>query len=80
MTDKDALKEGAQGVKCGHSGLGAYGCTDCMNTGWLEPPILDFMGIWNSTIKKSDLDRYGWDDNPWVWVIEFEKMEADYEV
>lgn len=80
MTDKYALNEGAQGVKCDHAGLGVYGCTDCMNTGWLEPPILDFMGIWNSTIKKSDLDRYGWDYNPWVWVIEFEKMEADYEV
>lgn len=22
--------------------------------------------LWNSTIKKSDLNRYGWDANPWV--------------
>ena len=77
MTDKDALNEGAHGVKCDHAGLGVYGCTDCMNTGWLEPPILEFMGIWDSTIKKSDLDRYGWDANPWVWVIEFEVIQAD---
>lgn len=34
-----------------------------------------FIEIWNSTIKKADLDRYGWDASPWVWVIEFEQCE-----
>lgn len=34
-----------------------------------------FIEIWNRTIKKSDLDSYGWDANPWVWVIEFERCE-----
>ena len=30
-----------------------------------------FKALWDSTIKKSDIDRYGWDASPWVWVIEF---------
>ena len=34
-----------------------------------------FLTLWNSTIKKSDIDRYGWDANPYVWVISFERCE-----
>lgn len=75
ITEDGALREGAQGIRCDHAGLGVYGCTDCMNTGWIEPPQVEFMYIWDSTVKKSDLDRHGWDANPWVWVIEFERCE-----
>lgn len=42
--------------------------------------ITSFIGIWNSTIKKSDLDRYSWDANPYVFVIEFVKIDKPEEI
>ncbi|WP_251205354.1 hypothetical protein [Acetatifactor aquisgranensis] len=34
-----------------------------------------FSSLWESSIRKEEIDRYGWDANPWVWVIEFERCE-----
>lgn len=36
--------------------------------------------LWNRTIKKSDLDRYGWDANPYVFVIEFIRIDKPEEI
>lgn len=35
----------------------------------------DFIAIWESTVQNQDRDHYGWDANPYVWVIEFERCE-----
>ena len=70
ITETQALMEGCYmyRTKCeiqpGHSGTA----------------IEDFHRVWDSTIKRSELEKYGWNENPWVWVIEFERCEkpADF--
>lgn len=39
----------------------------------------DFSHLWDSTVRNANRDRYGWDANPWVWVIEFERCEKPEE-
>ena len=66
ITDEEAKKEGAN-FKNGK------------NVGWEEKmertAIQRFAEIWDKTIKKNELDIYGWNANPWVWVIEFERVK-----
>lgn len=39
--------------------------------------LAQFKVLWNSTIKKQDLDKYGWNANPWIFVYEFERCEKE---
>lgn len=77
---QDITEEGAEKEGIGNLFVDEISYSD--NPKYLGPMeretinIEQFELLWNSTIKKKELEQYGWDSNPWVWVIEFEKLEG----
>ena len=62
--DEDgAVKEGIPWSECRNC-KAPFGCDACAGEGYDE--IDAFAELWDSTIKKIDLDFYGWNANPWV--------------
>lgn len=72
ITDERILKEGANLEAIKHYIAQMPEETE----EWISAAhAVEFSHLWNSTIKEPDIARYGWDANPWVWVIEFERCE-----
>ena len=69
----DVRVERLQDILC--SGMQKEGCIPKTVTGgqWQQWQKDYFKPLWDSTIKKSETEKYGWQANPWVWVFEFER-------
>lgn len=37
----------------------------------------EFKKVWNSTIKRTDRALYGWEANPYVWCVSFERISKE---
>jgi hypothetical protein len=66
-----------------HGNFGSCGNGNKLSDAWYfqcsgyESAIGSFSSLWNTTVKLSDWNTYGWYANPWVWVIEFEQISKE---
>lgn len=44
----------------------------------LSAPVQAFKELYNSTLKKRDIEVCDWESNPYVWVIEFKRVSREY--
>ena len=71
ITVHDAALEGCDG-KCM---CPSTGCDCSLSIAERDYSVEAFETLWDSTIKKADIPKYGWEANPWVWVYAFERVE-----
>lgn len=74
----DVRVERLQGI--GHEGIAKEGIVTKGTLGSPERinPFYAFKKLWDSTIRPANRAIYGWEANPWVWVIAFERtLSAD---
>jgi len=70
ISNEDAIKEGVE--KIGNTLSDVFYKNYSENQSGFNDPIVSFASLWNSTAK----EPFKWDDNPYVFVYEFERVET----
>lgn len=83
ITEEEVFKEGYRGCEFEHTVYhvdppeACWNVPDCpRNLDCLRLSFAEMFGVdvWDKTIKETELDKYGWYADPFVWVIEFERI------